>query len=334
VDIFRMIGHAVYAPRSVVMEVSSHALYLRRVEGIGYQVAVWTNLSRDHLDFHQSMEAYYEAKKRLFTHYLHEDGVAVVNIDDAYGRRLVRDLSGIRVITYGTSVAADIKITNVVCTTGHTQITVKTEKESFEVQAHMLGQFSAYNIAALFGVAAALEIDLHRVAALCGNGLYVPGRMERVGVDTPFTVLVDYAHSPDALDNVLATLAPITKGRLICVFGCGGDRDPGKRAPMAQAVARWCDEAVVTSDNPRTEHPRAIIEDILDGIPLDFPHLVIQDRKKAIYHAIEHARSGDCICIAGKGHEEYQEIGTQRIHFSDREVALDAIESCKTPVCQ
>jgi UDP-N-acetylmuramoyl-L-alanyl-D-glutamate--2,6-diaminopimelate ligase len=191
------------------------------------------------------------------------------------------------------------------------------------MESKLVGAFNVYNMTAVCAGALALRMDMERVCALLGRCSPAPGRMEKVAIGAPFSVIVDYAHTPDALDNVLATARSLISGRLICVFGCGGDRDRTKRPRMAQAVVRHCHEAIVTSDNPRTEKPDTIIAEIMQGVPLDFPHWVIADRRAAIARALSIARPGDCVVIAGKGHEDYQEVNGVRHHFSDHEVVAE-----------
>ncbi len=320
-DIFRMMGTAPRKPAAVVMEVSSHALELNRVAGFSYDLAVWTNLTRDHLDFHHTMNEYYLAKKKLFTEYLKSRGKAIINIDDRWGRKLAGELRGTTTVTYGSADDADVRIVNPRSTWTGSELDVVAGGEMFHVSAPLPGSFNVYNIAAMCAAAAALSVKPARVREALQRLEPVPGRMEPVATGKEFTTIVDYAHTPDALENVLKTVRELTEERVICVFGCGGDRDRAKRPLMAEAVVRWSDEAVVTSDNPRGENPRAIIKEILDGVPLDFPHWVIPDRREAIGKALGIARRGDCVVVAGKGHEDYQEIDGRRHHFSDREVA-------------
>ncbi|MFP4463128.1 MAG: Mur ligase family protein, partial [Guyparkeria sp.] len=283
------------APEGLVMEVSSHALALDRVAGLKFDCAVWTNLTQDHLDFHGSMEEYYEAKKTLFTSYLKDGGVAAVNIDDAWGARLVGECPALKTITFGQSDNATLRIVNSDCSWDGTVIDFENEGTGSRLSSRLCGFFNVYNIAAMYAVALARGADMHVVQRALDSRPTIPGRMERVDLPTDYAVVVDYAHTPDALDKVLETARALTPERLICVFGCGGDRDRTKRPLMAEAVARHCDEAVVTSDNPRSEEPAAIIEDIRGGIPLDFSYRVEQDRRTAIGLAMRTARAGDCI---------------------------------------
>lgn len=320
-DIYRMIGTASQKPKGLVMEVSSHSLFLQRVAGLKYDVAVWTNLTQDHLDFHETMESYYQAKKLLFSHYLKQGGAGVVNIDDQYGRRLWQELAeDENIVTYGRAEDSDVRIAGYKCDWDGCTIDLDVSGRTQRYTSMLNGFFNVYNMTAMAAGAVALKINPSIVQNAFSSIQTVPGRMDRVQIDAPFTVIVDYAHTPDALVNVLKTSRTLTGGKLVSVFGCGGDRDRSKRPLMAQAVVENCDEAVVTSDNPRSEKPESIINDILKGIPLDFPHTVVADRFEAIRCALRTAREGDCIVIAGKGHETYQEVNGVRHHFNDKEI--------------
>jgi len=325
-EIFRDIHAARQPPAAIVMEVSSHSLALDRVEGLIYDCALFTNLTQDHLDFHETMEAYYQAKKMLFTSHLKDTGKAVINIDDDWGKRLASELPQQRVVTFGAALAADVRIVTSSCTWDRTEIDIAVQGKQYHFGSRLAGSFNVYNMAALCAGAHALSIGMDMVARCFDAIETVPGRLEKVRVDAPFSVFVDYAHTPDALDNVLSTAAKLTRGRLICVFGCGGDRDVKKRPLMAEAVARHADEAIVTSDNPRSETPEAIIEGILVGMPLDFPHQIVVDRREAIRKAMRIVRPTDCLVIAGKGHEDYQEVKGVRHHFDDKEEAILAFK--------
>jgi UDP-N-acetylmuramoyl-L-alanyl-D-glutamate--2,6-diaminopimelate ligase len=322
-DMFRLVGSAAARPQAMVLEVSSHSLALDRVGGLAFDVAVFSNLTQDHLDFHKSMEQYYLAKKRLFTDFLKKDGWSVVNIDDAYGERLVREIGGKRCITFGKSANADVRIVNAECSWDGTRVELAVKGKTVRVKSALRGGFNVYNMTGLYAGAVALSFDHASIEQSFAAIETVPGRMDRVAIDAPYAVIVDYAHTPDALVNILQTSRSLTKGKLLCVFGCGGDRDRTKRALMGKAVADFSDEAVVTSDNPRGERPEAIIDEVLRGMPLDFPHTVIADRRLAIRKALETARAGDCVVVAGKGHETYQEIKGVKYPFNDKEVVND-----------
>jgi UDP-N-acetylmuramoyl-L-alanyl-D-glutamate--2,6-diaminopimelate ligase len=325
-EIFRDIHGAENSPKAIVMEVSSHSLALDRVEGLAYDCALFTNLTQDHLDFHGTMEAYYQAKKILFTSHLKNTGKAVINIDDGWGKRLASELPAGRVVTFGADRAAAVRILSSSCTWDRTEIDIALEDHRYRFGSRLAGSFNVYNMTALCAGAYSLGIGMDAVARCFEEIVTVPGRLEKVPLDAPYSVFVDYAHTPDALDNVLSTAAKLTRGRLVCVFGCGGDRDTTKRPLMAEAVARHADEAIVTSDNPRSEPPQAIIDAICAGIPLDFPHQVVVDRREAIRRAIRIVGPSDCLVIAGKGHEDYQEIKGVRHHFDDREEVVLAFK--------
>ena len=269
------------------------------------------------------MESYYRAKRRLFTEYLKDDGIASINIDDPYGRRLVADMEGKRYITFGMAEDADVRITAWKCDWDGCRVDTAIRGNTSTFTSKLRGFFNVYNMAALIAGATGLGYTAAVIQEVFDRVPSVNGRMERVKPDLPFAVVVDYAHTPDALENVLRTAKEMTRGRLLCVFGCGGDRDRKKRPLMGAAVASLCDEAWVTSDNPRSEKPQRIIDEIVEGIPLDFPYQIQPDRREAIRAAIHACRGGDCLVIAGKGHETYQEIAGVRHHFDDKEVVAE-----------
>jgi UDP-N-acetylmuramoyl-L-alanyl-D-glutamate--2,6-diaminopimelate ligase len=322
--IARLIGAAAERPKAVIMEVSSHSLALDRVGGLRFDLALLTNLTQDHLDFHKSMEQYYQAKKRLFSEYLKTGGRCVINIDDPWGRRLAGESAGKKIATFGKSADAFVRITGSRCSWDGTAIQCMVQGKRMEFSSVLRGDFNVYNMTGMVAGALTLTFDETLIARAYSRVSTVAGRMDRVALaGASYAVIVDYAHTPDALVNILQTSRPLTKGKLICVFGCGGDRDRTKRPLMGAAVAANCDEAIVTSDNPRSEVPMAIIEEILHGIPLDFPHWVIADRRLAIKKALEIAGRDDCVVIAGKGHETYQEIKGVRYPFDDRSVVVE-----------
>lgn len=322
-DLLRFIGTAREKPKALTMEVSSHALELHRVEGFLFDIVVWTNLSQDHLDFHGNMNSYYQAKKKLFQNNIKKDGIAIINVDDKWGRKLRADVAGIKQVTYGFAEEADLQIIDSKTEWTGTEIDVTFKNRQMHFKSHLTGFFNVYNMAALVTGALGKGISEADIQKCFDSTISIPGRMERVAVPADFHVIVDYAHTPDALQSVLSTAGKLTSGRVICVFGCGGERDRGKRPLMGNVSAHNCDEAVVTTDNPRSEAPKKIIEDILEGIPLDFPHYVIPDRREAVKKALQIARKGDSIIIAGKGHEPYQEIKGVRHHFDDREIVAE-----------
>ncbi len=289
---------------------------------MAFDIAIWTNLTQDHLDFHESMEDYFQSKKRLFTRYAAKSAISVVNTDDAWGRRLASELNG-PVTTYGSAPDADFRILEKTCTWERTRIVADYRDEQYVFESPLPGEFNIWNMAAACAAGLAFGFPASFIAESLKTIKPVGGRMERIAVPGGVNVVVDYAHTPDALAKVLETAGKLTDGNLICVFGCGGDRDRGKRPLMGEAVAMHCDEAVVTSDNPRSEKPSAIIDDVCIGVPLDFPHHIIPDRREAIRKAFRIAHPGDCIVVAGKGHETYQEEMGVRRHFDDREVVRE-----------
>lgn len=314
--------------RDVVMEVSSHALTQKRLEGIKFEAACFSNLTPEHLDYHKDIEDYYNAKKLLFTDYLKQNSVVVINIDDTYGKRLYNeiDIKG----KYGFSFrgVGDFKCNIIKQTDVFMQLEIDnpTMGEKDVVTTELQGQFNAYNVATAYITALLLGYSKDKIKEGIISLKAVPGRLEEIKNDLGFKVFVDYAHTPDALLNILKTTRELTKGRLIVVFGCGGDRDKTKRPVMGKIACQYADIVVVTSDNPRSEDPKAIISEILKGVD-DTKKLIIQpDREKAIFEAFFSAKKGDTLVIAGKGHEDYQIIGDKKLHFSDQEVARKALE--------
>jgi UDP-N-acetylmuramoyl-L-alanyl-D-glutamate--2,6-diaminopimelate ligase len=310
-----------------VMEVSSHALAQKRVLGCEFDVAIFTNLTQDHLDYHKDMEDYFEAKALLFTpNYLR--GKAVINLDDAYGVRLAETLSPQKVWTYSTeSNAADLWTSDLNYGTSGVSGQIHTPTGSATFQLPLVGQFNVANFLAAVGAGLALNLELATILKTLATFSGVPGRMQQIVVkpDQDISVVVDYAHTPDSLENLLKAARPFARGKLICVFGCGGDRDRTKRPLMGAIAARLADQAVVTSDNPRTEDPQKILADVVEGIPTGTNSMVEADRRVAIGMAIIQAQPGDTVLIAGKGHEDYQILGTEKVHFDDREEAEAAL---------
>ncbi|MBW4488142.1 MAG: UDP-N-acetylmuramoyl-L-alanyl-D-glutamate--2,6-diaminopimelate ligase [Trichocoleus desertorum ATA4-8-CV12] len=311
-----------------VMEVSSHALAQGRVLGCGFEVAVFTNLTQDHLDYHRDLEDYFAAKALLFSPgYL--KGRAIINQDDAYGRRLIDQLPAEQVWSYSTQDPnADLWTSDLTYESNGVSGTLHTPKGAIAFRSPLVGQFNLANLLAAVGTALHLGLDLPTLVNALPQFSGVPGRMERVQINAKqdISVIVDYAHTPDSLENLLKAARPFIKERMICVFGCGGDRDRTKRPQMGKIAADLADLAIVTSDNPRTEDPERILQDILAGIPETVKPLVICDRAEAIRTAILEAKPGDGVLIAGKGHEDYQILGTEKIHFDDREQARAALE--------
>ncbi len=310
-----------------VMEVSSHSLDQDRVMGLTFDCGIFTNLSQDHLDYHQDMEAYFLAKKRLFDAYL--KGAAVINADDAFGQRLVRDLPG--ALTYGRQSDALIRVRSLRADNEGLHLTLSSPAGDLHLDTRLMGEVNAYNIMACVGTSIASGIDMGAVVSGIEALREVPGRMEPVRNRLGLTVLVDFAHTPDALRHALASARSLTKGRLISVFGCGGDRDRAKRPLMGSIAARASDVVIVTSDNPRSEDPAAIIKDIVAGIDDRSRLMVEPDRREAIRLGIGLMKSGDCLLIAGKGHETYQIIGSQRLSFDDRVCAAQCLEEVSRP---
>jgi UDP-N-acetylmuramoyl-L-alanyl-D-glutamate--2,6-diaminopimelate ligase len=302
----------------VVMEASSHSLDQGRLDGLSFAAGVFTNLTRDHLDYHGTMESYLAAKLKL-AGLLRLDGVEVVNLDDAAWRILPR--RGPRV-TFGVDSAAEVRATGIVLDAAGSRFRLEGRFGCAEAALPLLGDFNVSNALAAAACALALGQPLTEVVTRLAAAPQVPGRMERIS-QVPCVVLRDYAHTPDALERALATLRPLTGGRLIVVFGCGGDRDRGKRPLMGRIAAEGADLAIATSDNPRTEDPDAIIADIEQGMGA-VPHLRIADRLAAIHAALGEARAGDTLLLAGKGHETYQVLGTEKVPFDEREIVRAA----------
>jgi UDP-N-acetylmuramoyl-L-alanyl-D-glutamate--2,6-diaminopimelate ligase len=313
----RMVGAGDVA---CAMEVSSHALALRRTDGIRFAVATFTNLTQDHLDFHADMEDYFQSKRRLFA--ADQAERRVVNIDDPYGERLIAE---VECLTYSAAgdPRADYRADAVAFDASGSRFQCSGPDGAAEVRTRLPGRFNVGNALAAIATAGALGVPLPAAARALADAARVPGRFEPVEEGQPFAVLVDYAHTPDSLENALAAARGVTEGRLITVFGCGGDRDRAKRPLMGEIAARLSDVCVVTSDNPRTEDPQAIIDEILAGIPAEpEADLVVEvDRGAAIALAIDAAAAGDTVMIAGKGHEPGQEIMGRKTPFDDREVA-------------
>ena len=298
----------------VVMEASSHSLDQGRVDGLTFAAGVFTNLTRDHLDYHGTMEHYLAAKLRLSS-YLALDGIEVVNLDDPVWRAMP-DRTGR--VTFGQHQAADVRASGLAMDAAGSRFRLESRWGSAEVALPLLGDFNVANALAAAACALGMGRPIGEVAQRLAAAPQVPGRMERIA-RRPCVVLRDYAHTPDALERALATLRPLTAGKLIAVFGCGGDRDRGKRPIMGRIAAELSDLAVVTSDNPRTEDPDAIIHDIEAGMG-SVPHLRETDRREAIAAALEAAGPDDTILLAGKGHETYQVIGTEKLPFDEREI--------------
>ncbi|MFL5817161.1 MAG: UDP-N-acetylmuramoyl-L-alanyl-D-glutamate--2,6-diaminopimelate ligase [Conexibacter sp.] len=311
------------------MEVSSHALRLGRADGVRFAAAIFTNLTQDHLDFHPTMEDYYLAKRALFDG---GPGVSVVNVDDPYGRRLAQELGGREsVLTFAIDHEASYRAVEIESGFAVSTFTALTPEGPLALSTPLPGRFNVQNVLGAVAAVRALGVPLETIAAALPQAGRVPGRFEPVDEGQPFAVLVDYAHTPDSLENVLGAARPLTRGRLWCVFGCGGDRDSGKRPLMGEISARLADRTIVTSDNPRSERPETIVEQILAGIPADLRGERVTadvDRRSAIGQALAAAEAGDVVVIAGKGHEQGQELaGGQKLPFDDVTVAREALRA-------
>jgi len=324
-DLYRMFDELIRAGGShATMEVSSHALALGRVYGVTFHTAVFTNLTRDHLDFHHTMDEYFAAKRLLFA----PEGApapewAVINSDDPQAQAIPRAPHTLR---YGFAAGADLRASSLEMNFSGLRFTVQQGGERVQLTSPLVGKFNAYNILAACGTALSYGLDWSVIASAIADSPRVPGRFERVEQGQPFLVIVDYAHTDDALRNVISVARELRPRRVITLFGCGGDRDRAKRPLMAQAAAELSDFVVLTSDNPRSEDPLAIMNDALVGLRrFDTPHTLEPDRAKAIGAAIRAAVAGDIVILAGKGHETYQVLKDRTIHFDDREVARNVL---------
>jgi len=309
---------------AAAMEVSSHALALDRVAGTRFDVAVFTNLTRDHLDFHGDMDTYFDAKKKLFA--LRKPGAAaVVNVGDPWGRRLAREVSPPVVTFSATGGAADVYAESVVCDLRATSLDVVHAGGRFRISSPLLGRFNADNLLAAAAAGLALGLEEGEIAAGLASVTRVPGRLERVAAGQPYTILVDYAHTEDALERLLRAVRDLTDRKIVLVFGCGGDRDRGKRAPMGRLAGSLADVAIATSDNPRSEDPEAILAQVEQGLIASgaAKYRKVPDRREAIRTAIDLADPDTVVVIAGKGHETVQVVKDRSLPFDDREVAAE-----------
>ncbi len=313
----------------VVMEVSSHALALHRVDGISFKAGIFTNLTRDHLDFHGTMEEYRRVKGLLFR----QTGTAVLNLDDEAGRYYASIVT-CPALTYSENKdQADVTAKNIRLFPDRVEFEALTTGAIARVRLPIPGGFTIYNALGVIACGLALKLPLPQVCASLAEAKGVKGRIEVVPTPTDYAVIIDYAHTPDALENILTTVRDFTPGRVICLFGCGGDRDRSKRPVMGAIAAELADLVVLTSDNPRTEDPEAILADIQAGMEgSDTPCMVVPHRREAIRRALDEAKSGDTVVLAGKGHETYQEIGTRRRHLDERE-EVAAYFGCQPPYC-
>ena len=329
-DMQRMLRQAVeIGCRTAVMECSSQAMDFHRCDALDYAVAVFSNLTRDHLDYHKTMENYWYAKQMLFDGRLgSRPKTSVINVDDPYGVELADrlDSEGLKVVRYAVKSNADVTAHNPQFSLAGMQFQLRTPSGERDFHSPLVGPPHIYNTLAAVASGLALGYSLDVITAALEKCTGAPGRFERVIHDGDFAVVVDYAHSDDALLNVLRTARDVTKGRIITVFGCGGDRDRSKRAPMGEAAGSLSDVVILTSDNPRTEDPNQILCDAELGIQkTGKPYEKIADRREAIHQAIASARTDDLVLIAGKGHEDYQILGRETFHFDDKEVAREAL---------
>ncbi len=306
---------------SIVMEVSSHALELNRVSGLNYKIGSFTNLTQDHLDFHKNMEDYFEAKRKLFC----QSQACVINTDDEYGKRLYEEFFS-KSISYGLN-DADITASDIVYTPQGAGFKLSYEGKTMDAYINIPGKFSVYNALCAFGICKRLDIGDEIILRALGATDGVKGRVEKVATNTDYSVIIDYAHSPDGLINIIKTVRDFTKGRIITLFGCGGNRDEKKRPLMGKISGELSDITILTSDNPRMENPIKIIKDIEKGIcAITDNYIIIPERFEAIKYALNIAKKGDTVLLAGKGHEDYIIDGTKKIHFDEREAVKQILK--------
>lgn len=306
----------------VVMEVSSHSLELKKVEGLNFGTAIFTNLTQDHLDFHGTMESYAAAKAKLFK--MCKNGV--VNIDDKWSKVII-DAADCPILTFGIDSMADVQAVNIEYFMDKSTFDVEIQGKTYSFELHVPGRFSIYNALGVIAASLAMNIAPEKIQQGINAISGVPGRIQNVPNNRGFNVIVDYAHTPDGIENILKSVREFTKGRIITVFGCGGDRDRTKRPIMGKLAAELGDISILTSDNPRSEEPMDILKEIEVGVkPITDSYEMIVDRKEAIYRAVALARPGDSVVIAGKGHEDYEIFKDKTIHFDDTEVAKEALE--------
>jgi UDP-N-acetylmuramoyl-L-alanyl-D-glutamate--2,6-diaminopimelate ligase len=332
-EIQQMMAQMVKADcQACVMEVSSHALEQKRVHGVSFDVAIFTNLTQDHLDYHGTMENYFTAKQKLF-HKLQEEGnktkAAVINIDDVFGDRLARSTTAAAHLTYGITSAAKLRATKIELGKDGSRFVLESPERYFACRLPLIGRHNVYNALAAVGAALALKINVPTIQAALNALSPVPGRLESISAGQPFAVFVDYAHTDDALKNVLTTLREIARGQILLCFGCGGNRDAGKRPKMGRVAAQLADFTLITSDNPRKESPAAIAAQIESGYKAVRSDgcAVELERRRAIRDILGKAQPGDVVLLAGKGHETYQEFEDTIVPFDDRLHALEALEA-------
>ncbi|NMB26740.1 MAG: UDP-N-acetylmuramoyl-L-alanyl-D-glutamate--2,6-diaminopimelate ligase [Tissierellia bacterium] len=308
-----------------VMEVSSHSLDMKRVEYVDFQIGIFTNLTEDHLDYHLTMENYFNSKLRLFNR---TQKYNIINIDDPYGKKIIDKMkNNVPIITYGIDEKSDVYATDVICHTKGVDFILHTPKGSIPINLNLLGKFSVYNALAAISCGIIYNIDLSIIKKGIESVKGIKGRFEIVSIDKDYSVIIDFAHTPDGLEKVLTTIDQFAEGRKIVVFGAGGNRDKAKRPIMGETVAKHADLCVVTSDNPRFENPDKIIEDIIVGVEkVKGNYIAITDRKEAIKYALLNARPKDTILLAGKGHETYTIIKDEVIPFDEKQIVLDILK--------
>jgi UDP-N-acetylmuramoyl-L-alanyl-D-glutamate--2,6-diaminopimelate ligase len=310
--------------KSCVMEVSSHALSLYRVAGLKFDAALFTNLGRDHMDFYDSVEDYFAAKAKLFEQ-IKQGGAAVINYDDEYGQRLIGKIKNHAVVSYGFDDQAQVTVIKRKMDIRGMQLTIRIPDGVLEIRSSLIGEFNIYNILSAVATAYALGIKSDHIIDGINDLKNVPGRMQSFEIKQGVLAIIDYAHAPEALKNALLTVREVTENRLIVVFGAGGDRDRGKRPIMGKIAEDLADIAIVTSDNPRTEDPNSIVNEVLSGMKHEEKRKVIVDRRDAISEAVKIAQKGDVILVAGKGHESYQEINGVRSDFDEEKIIREAL---------
>ncbi len=337
-DLYKMMHEMVNAGiKYLIMEVSSHSLVLGRVSGIEFDIAAFTNLTQDHLDFHKNMDSYFEAKKILFSslksNVKNNKKFAIINSDDIYGRKILESDICAEKISYSVNDGkSSCRAYNVVLNSTNSSFHLKSVfGDAAAINIKHIGLHNVYNILAVFGICMAAGLKFNDVITNINNALGAPGRLEKVNFQADFSVIVDYAHTHDALKNVLSAIKNLKPSKIITVFGCGGNRDKTKRSLMAQTACEMSDFVFITSDNPRDEDPESIAKDVEAGAKQinKTNYKVIIERRQAIEEAVKKAEKGDIVLIAGKGHENYQIIGQNKIHFDDREVALDVLKNLK-----
>ncbi|MCU0651921.1 MAG: UDP-N-acetylmuramoyl-L-alanyl-D-glutamate--2,6-diaminopimelate ligase [Candidatus Omnitrophica bacterium] len=307
----------------VIMEVSSHALDQERVAGVNFYAGIFTNLTQDHLDYHHNLDNYFQAKARLFIS-LKPGSLAIINNDDGYAKKLI-NLTQAKVVTYGIKYNVDVLAKGITFDAMHTEFILEAGLKELGFSVHLIGRHNVYNILAAIAFAIHEGIDFTTIKSALEKFTFVPGRLEKVENKKNISVLIDYAHTEDALRNVISTLREVSRNKIIVVFGCGGERDKAKRPKMGEAVTELADYALITNDNPRSEDPQQIISDIKSGIKKN-NYCVIPDRREAIKKALALAKSQDIVLIAGKGHEDYQILKNNRIPFNDRKVAFECLK--------